>query len=379
MKAFFSYVFLFLAIFSNSETFAITLTDPETGLTVQAPKGYKLSSKNGVYTLKGKNSTARFMMARSPYNLGKTVDSYIKLAKIRNARRTKRGSTEEVSGTLGARSVIVNFKASGGIVDIVTYSSNPRPSRRVAAARTSAAVTIPDILNLQRIVRSRRGGRSVPLNLTIPMRSFVAPDGGSSALVPNLPGWSFAGGGGVITAVHPRQGIASLGVPVAVSVPGFFGSPPISQFVRPDVAIAQVWPQYAQVYANAQVQVLSVSFIPGTEGWLGGNGLSAMFAVRFLLNGAPWQAMFVSGSFLVPDLSIGWYWYHSYIAVPENGPGGIGAALMDTWASWDNSGAAEARLRSALRTVLTTRVDGYPIDPDVFEKTNNAWSEYIRQ
>jgi hypothetical protein len=375
-----SYLFVALIFFIATPAFSDTLTEPSTGLTLNAPKGYKLTSTApGMYKLSKGKLYVRFMLANSPLNLSDTIKSFVKISKIKNSVTTKVSSKKRrVSGQLKGKSVVVEFISKNGLLDIAMYggsSSRRSPSVLEPSAR---AVTVADIARLQAFLRSRQGGIQVPLQVQIPMRRFVAPDGGSSALVPALPGWSYSGGGGIIQASNFTQGIASLGVPVVVSRPGFGGSPPISEPRFPDAAIAVVWPQYVNVVAGAQVQVVSVQQVPGTEGWLGPNFLSALYAVRFNFNGRVWQALMLSGCFDMGS-SIGWGWYHSYIAVPVGGPGGIGAALMDTWRTWDNSVASQQRLNQALQTILTTRVNGYPIDPDVFEKAAHDWDDYIRQ
>lgn len=367
-----------LLLCAQSNAFAATLVDPTTGLTVTAPKGYKLSNNNGVYTVKGPHSSVRFIRGRSALNIAKTVDSFVKLAKIKRASKAKKGSAYKVTGTLSNKPILAQFKPSGEFIDVAIFKAGSAKKKNAALRELRADVTIADVLALQRIVASRRGGITLPLPVTIPMKQFVAPDGGSSALVPDLPGWSYSGGGGVISGANANQGIVNLGIPVAVSIPGFFGDPPSSNFVNSAQAIASVWPQYALRFYGAQVQVVGISEVPGTRGWFGIGTDSALYAVSFKLNGASWQALMSSWSTTIPGLSIGWYWYHSYIAVRVDGPGGIGAALINTWSSWDNSGASQARLNDALNTLLSIRVTGYPIDPEVFQKAADDWDEYIR-
>ncbi len=372
-----------LVTFSTGASFAanVTLTDPQTGLTVSAPKGYSLKFSNGAYTLRKGKNYARFMLARSPLSLKDTASSFAKLSKISVKKRSNSSKSVTIEGKLKKRSVKVVFKQVGSFVDIVTYgtlsSSKQVTEGGAGYPLRPEAITAQDIAQINRVLNTRRGGITVPLQVTIPMVRRTAPDNGSSALVPNLPGWSFSGGGGVVAGGNANQGLYSLGVPVVVGLPGF-GAAVQSNPVGPDVAIVQVWPQYAAVTSGAQVQVLQVRELAGTAGWLGPNFLSAMYAVRFVLNGRVWVSLMVSGVFDMGS-SIGWGWYQSFIAVPEDGPGGIMPALLQTWASWDNSNASAARLAQAVSTLASIRVNGFPIDPKVFEKTANAWSEYIRE
>ena len=240
-------------------------------------------------------------------------------------------------------------------------------------------VTVGDVLALKQILNTRRGGVTVPLQVAIPVRRFTAPDGGSTAIVPNLPGWTFTGGGGELSGFNANQGAFNFGTPVVVSNPnsptaeGIIGFP-----VPPGQAIVDIWPQFVAQRAGLNLPVVSVVAGPGTTGWLGANFSSGMYAVRLQLNGVPWTALFVSGVFDMGS-SLGWGWYHTYIAVPDQGPGGIGPALINTWATWDNSAASNQRLNQALASILSTRVPGSgPIAWDVFEKAAHDWSDYIR-
>jgi hypothetical protein len=84
----------------------------------------------------------------------------------------------------------------------------------------------------------------------------------------------------------------------------------------------------------------------------------------------------VSGATPGPLWPSSWVYYYSMIGVREGGPGGIGPALMNTWATWDNSTANAARLRQTLATIASTRVT--PIDPTVFDRLHQDWVDYIR-
>ncbi|RMG42313.1 MAG: hypothetical protein D6719_06675 [Candidatus Dadabacteria bacterium] len=401
----FAAVTLVLQYAAPATSQAISLKEPQTGLTVDAPAGYSVSFSKGIYTLSKGKLKIRLMLARSPFSLSDTVKSYLKAARIKRAKKRGKGDIVKIQGKLHGKSVVVMFRKAADAIEIATLSGSSgkgrvhgnkhkhkrkkrkkhkkrkkrkRSHRAVLMSATYEArpLTVADVLNLARILRSRRGGRTVPLQLKIPMRKYVAPDRGSSALVPDMPGWKYTGGGGVVAGGNPAQGGFALGVPVTVTVPGFSGQI-VNPLVPPDRAIIEVWPKWVALGGD-NLQVLSVRAVPGTNGWLGPNFFSALYAVRFTVNGVRWQGLMASGVFDIGTV-LGWGWYHSYIAVPENGPGGFGPALIDTWASWDNSKASEQRLAQAIQTILNTHVQGWPIDPDVFQHAANAWDAYIRE
>jgi hypothetical protein len=117
--------------------------------------------------------------------------------------------------------------------------------------------------------------------------------------------------------------------------------------------------------------VTGIAAVPGSGGVLGANFESAYYTVTFVTAGRAYEALFLAGS---NDLMF----YYSYIAVAAGGPGGIGLALLDTWRTWDPSAAVNVRLNQILATILTTPIPGSPIDPEVFDRANEAWSAYLR-
>ena len=58
--------------------------------------------------------------------------------------------------------------------------------------------------------------------------------------------------------------------------------------------------------------------------------------------------------------------------------GGIGAALLRTWATWDPSRDQQRRLSAAVNSIVTTNVGGGPIDQDVFDEAARKWDVYFR-
>lgn len=191
-----------------------------------------------------------------------------------------------------------------------------------------------------------------PLQVAVPMRVFSA--GGASALVPNIPGWRFSGANGAIDGFRLDQGGFALGIPMA-----------LGGYVPSGTCITSVWAP------GVGATVTGIAAVPGSGGVLGANFESAYCTVTFVSAGRAYEALFLAGS---NDLMF----YCSYVAVAAGGPGCIGLALLDTWRTWDPSAAVNVRLNQILATILTTPIPGSPIDPEVFDRANEAWSAYLR-
>ncbi|MEZ4754180.1 MAG: hypothetical protein R3A13_07715 [Bdellovibrionota bacterium] len=369
--------------------FVKPLTESTTGLSVDAPKKFKLSYSGGVYTIKKKRSKtkANFIFGKTPLGVKATADDFINTSGMNVKKYSEVDGTVLLKGKLNKKNVQVRFRPVGDEMEFVTYfgkKKKKKKKRALRSTRASTRITVRDLIALDNIIRSRSGGRRVFLPVNIPMRRITASDG-TNALIPNLPGWTgSAGAGGVISAGHPTQGIVTLGVPHLVFYPGTFfaanaqNTNAISNFVTAGNAIAQVWPQQVAKVTGGQVQVLAVQQLPNTNGWLGPTYFSSgLFAVRFRFNGLVWDALFVSGSTGIDGVS--WLWYHSYIAVPVGSSPAMGNALVNSWTSWDNSNANANRFTQTLNTILTTPPPGNPIDQDVFDRIHQKWVDYIKQ
>ncbi|MCB0353417.1 MAG: hypothetical protein KDD64_07835 [Bdellovibrionales bacterium] len=366
---------------------AAPLTEATTGLQVDAPKKFTLSyDQSGLYTIKKKKAKtkANFVIGTSPLSTKATADDYIASSDIKVQKYDELSDSILIKGKLGKKSIQVRFRPVGSEMEVITYfgKNGKKKKKRSSKGRTlrtsiQPRVTVREIALLDQIIRSRQGGRVVPLPITIPTRQLVGIDG-TSALVPNLPGWTFDARDGIISGGNPTQGIVNLGIPTLVILPGFFNYGVVSSFTTAANALATVWPQQVATL-GAQVQVLAIQQIPGTSNWLGGGAYldSGLFAVRFRFNNRTWDGIFVSGCAPIDFQS--WLWYHSYIAVPVNGSQAIANALVNTWSTWDNSNANAARLQDALNTIATTVIPGNPIDPDVFDAIHQKWVDYIRQ
>ncbi len=378
---------------------AMPQVESVTGLQVDAPKNYSIQyDGTGTYTIKKKRTKAKatLILGKSPFGAKQTADDYIASSNYKVKKYNQTGDSVLLNGKLGKKKLDVRFRETGGLIEVSTFSGKDKVKKKKGKTKAkknkkkkgkkkkknrrssgSLRLTAGAIAAFDRIIRSRQGGIVVPLPVTIPTRRLVGGDG-TSALVPNLPGWSFDARDGIISGGNPTQGIVNLGIPTLVLFPGtFFTQGVINRGVDPQTAIAEVWPKQVAFVGGGAVRVLAIQQVPGTAGWLGQNFSSALFAVRFAFNNRTWQALFVSGS--APFDGVSWFWYHSYIAVPEGSSPAIGNALMNTWATWDNTNANAARLQDALNTIATTPLPGNPIDPDVFDAIHQQWVDYIRQ
>lgn len=244
-----------LSAFFATPLLAKPLTESETGLTVDAPKKYTLSHVgDGLYRLKKKGSKNRadFVIGRSPFDAEGTADDYIESSGMKVKKYQRLSDSVLLTGKVKKKATTVRFRPVGDQMEVVTYfgknkkkkSKKKKRNRRRSATRTpeTASLTLGQLRVLDRIIRSRQGGNVVPLPVTIPSRQVVGQDG-TSALVPNLPGWQAFANDGIISAGHPTQGIANLGIPTLVGVPGSFFQGVTNRLVPADLAIAEIWPK----------------------------------------------------------------------------------------------------------------------------------------
>ncbi len=342
---------LLLAFLGAPSLEAKKLSHRGTGFKVQAPSGFKLKAKKGIYRVSKGRESVTLMRLHSPLSVAETAKSFVKDSKMKRPRTKRKGKTTTVTGTLKGKAVLVEFKPKGAYVDVAKYIPAKRGAKR--SAKNIRPVTLADVALLRRIVNSRRGGIVAPLQVTVPMRSFS--QGGASAMVPNIPGWQFSGAVGGLDGGRLDHGSFALGIGI-----------PMGGYVPSGQCITNVWPSLAP-----GITVTGIVQVPGSIGSLGPSFESAFYNVRFTFQGRTYQALFLSGS----NHSL---FYYSFIAVTVGGPTGIGPALLDTWRTWDPTPALNARLNQITQTILTTPIPGNPIDPKVFDERQRAWTEYIR-
>lgn len=330
-----------------------------TKFSVKAPSGYKLRAYNGIYTVSKRRDKATIMKVSSPLTTAGLATSFVTTARMKRARIKGGGAKRVVTGHVRGKPVYLEIQGRGPTFKVSKYVTRKK-SRRSKSAKRFETLTARDVAILRRIAGSARGGIVSPFQANIPVRRFS--QGGASAVVPVLPGWTFNGVGGAIDGGLPGQGFFALGI----YLPG------VATSANSSSAIVNDWTRLPGITVN----VLAIQGIPGTQGVLGGAFIdSATFTVRFNLNGVVYDGIMTSG---VTYTSGSFFdWYYSVIAVRTGSFPGLGQTLNQTWATWDPSPNAQQRLAQTLATIRTTPV--VAIDRDVFDRINSAWVEYIRR
>jgi hypothetical protein len=350
---------------------------------VRAPRGSKVAHRRRVYVITRRGS--RFTIAnvrtrQSPRAAGRELARALASTASR-VKANRRGYSAVLTPTAGGSKVAVAIRRRGrGRLVVGRTAGGPRGSAAAAAGpRAHAALTAAEVAQLRQLVRTARGGTAITLRSGIPLRKFTAPDGGSSAFVPDRRGWQFGGGGGVVEGVNLAEGAFAFGVSFPVIASSLFPLPPgtiTGPLVDAGTALRTVYPAFIATL-GVDVQIGQVAVVPGTQGVLGPGFNSAVFTVSLTLNGAPFQGIFTAGSAPI-DGSI-WQFYYSNVMVRRGADPRLGPALMETWASWDPSADARRRIAQTLQTIRTTPIPGNPIDADVFDEAHAKWVAYIRQ
>ena len=342
------------------------------GFSAKAPAGFKLKAKRGIYRITGRG--LRLTYARVPSGGRSPADTGAELVRAARATATGvRSSAKRWSARAGAQTLEV--RARGSRLVVLRYG-------RASSRRASASQSPGQLALLRRIAGSARGGRTAQLPASIALRSFTAPDGSATAQVPNLPGWTFNGGSGVIEGSGP-EGSFAFGVPFFGAIPGSFASTsfPTAPFpATPGEGLTNLLPQFLARSGVPGVNIQVTGQFPGSEQILGAGYVSGFLTAAVTAGGRTASGVFLYGAGLFDTGVDGAYAnYVSYAVVNEGSDPRIGAALLRTWATWDPSRDQARRLNEALNSILTTNVGGGPIDQDVFDEAARKWSEYFRQ
>ena len=341
------------------------------GFSVKAPAGFKLKAKRGIYRISGRG--LRLTYARVPSGGRSPADTGAELARAAKATATGvRSTASRWSARLGSQRVEV--RAKGANLVVLRFG---RTARRAAAAQSPGQLAL-----LRRIAGSARGGRAAQLPASIALRPFTAPDGSATAQVPNLPGWTFNGGSGVIEGSGP-EGSFAFGVPFFGAIPGSFAanSFPVAPFpATAGEGLTALLPQFLARAGIPGVGIQVTGQFPGSEQILGAGYVSGFLTAVVTAGGRTASGVFLYGAGAFDTGVDGAYAnYVSYAVVNQGADPRIGAALLRTWATWDPSRDQARRLNEALNSILTTNVGGGPIDQDVFDEAARKWSEYFRQ
>jgi hypothetical protein len=353
-----------------SEARTVKLRGPS-GFSVKAPQGFKLKAKKGIYRISGRG--LRLTYARVKAGGRSPADTGAELARAAKTTATSvRSSGSRWSGRLGSRRVEV--RAKGANLVVLSFG---RTARKAGAAQNAGQLAL-----LRRIANTARGGRTAALPGSIPLRPFTAPDGSATASVPDLPGWTYNGGSGVIEGSGP-EGSFAFGVPFFGAVPGSFAanSFPVAPFpATAGEGLTNLVPQFFARSGLPGIGIQVTGQFPGSEQILGAGYVSGFLTAAVTKGGQTASGVFLYGAGTFDTGVDGAYAnYLSYAAVNQGTDPRIGAALLRTWATWDPSRDQQRRLNQALNSILTTNVGGGPIDQDVFDEAAAKWSEYFRQ
>ncbi len=353
-----------------SEARSVKLRGPS-GFSVKAPQGFKLKAKKGIYRITGRG--LRLTYARVKAGGRSPADTGAELARAAKTTATSvRSSGSRWSARLGSRRVEV--RAKGANLVVLSFG---RTARKAGAAQNAGQLAL-----LRRIANSARGGRAAALPGSIPLRPFTAPDGSATASVPDLPGWTYNGGSGVIEGSGP-EGSFAFGVPFFGAVPGSFAanSFPVAPFpATAGEGLTNLVPQFFARSGLPGIGIQVTGQFPGSEQILGPGYVSGFLTAAVTAAGGTASGVFLYGAGTFDTGVDGAYAnYLSYAAVNTGTDPRIGAALLRTWATWDPSRDQQRRINQALNSILTTNVGGGPIDQDVFDEAAAKWSEYFRQ
>lgn len=369
-------IILCVALPASAQARSVRLTAG--GVSLTAPAGYRLAAApSGTLTLTGPTITVSWIRGFSNQPLRAVGSSLAARAGAGGARKVITPTSYRFTAGRGAalRTWLVDTRAAYqyDVYRIRVRAVRGRASSRAVALR---APTAAELAQLLRMMGTRRGQRVADLGLAFRSRTCTAPDGKSSAQIPDLQGMTCNGGNGGINAAANGVGGASLGALTPVSNPGLGATGVVAAFVSPEQAIREVWPQ-ALASAGTVVTVQAVTPVPGTENVLGANIPSQLFGVRATIGEAQVNVIMLSGYIDAQSL-LGWVWYTSYVWVVDGSPSGFGDSLLNTWRTWDATPATQDRLRQTLETLRATRAAGGPIDPVVFDVANQKWGEYFR-
>lgn len=339
-------------IFPPAPLEAKVLRHGPTKFSVRTPSGYRLSSFKGIYTVRKGRDSATIMRISSPHSTSGLASSLVRTTRMKSAKIRGGGSRRVITGTVRGKSTYFEIEGRGPTFKVMKYVT--RKKSRSSAKRFDP-LTARDVAFLRTIARSARGGVLAPFVADIPFQRFS--QGGSTALVPTLPGWRYSGAAGGMDGSRVGQGFFSLGI--------FF--PGVASFPDPAQVIVNDWPRIA----GGNLTITNIQFINGTAGVLGPGFNSATYTVRLVSGGISYDAIMTSGVSFNRD------WYFSVVAVRTGSFPGLGQALMATWASWDASANRQSRTAATIASIRTT--PSVAIDRTVFDRINSAWVEYIRR
>lgn len=231
-------------------------------------------------------------------------------------------------------------------------SPAPEPARapEPEASEPPAVGEDPFYANLDRLVRESAERASRPFPGAPPPPEFPAPiplkpykDEQVSGKVPDEPGWTVQGGGGMLFAEHPERGELWLGLSTMVTIPGGqmdqmmrghgLGDGGVTAPVMSaEQAVNGVWIPLRNKYSPnerfAEVEITGRDHMTGSQ-W----GSSGVFQIRLPRGGKPWRG---AVQITTTHSPMDYYWrcYMSSILVPQDGDGRVWMGLLGAWAAF---------------------------------------------
>lgn len=362
------------------------------GFTAQAPRGFRLSFRRGLYTIR--NGRAQLTL----FKVGNTTDPVavaqdllrddLRAGRLPNARNRDRFS---VGLTSKGRRVELHFIRTGS--GVVVAGLAPQLRRVGGTLRGPKRLTGAQLRTLARIARSARniqarrlaGRISVQRGPTLPLESFTAPDGSLTAQVPR--GWQVVGSAGQLTGTDPQgRGSFVFGLPAFVFTPGTIGAltapatAPRATFNGPRAAMTEVLPALFSTPQNqlGNVQVTQALNEDATQG---------TYVATFTANGTPFQGLFyVFVQPPGPAFALGsWFIYVSAATVRVGAGAQVANSVLRAWETWDPSANQAQRRQQTIRSIIEAQVtttnailSATEFRQAAFARANLQWSSYIR-
>lgn len=322
--------------------FAVRRHKP-TGLSIRVPSPYAMGFSKGIYVLRAKGRVLTY--SRVSTTAG--ADAYV----------------QALTGQIGGKVV---FRAGGPAESAIQVEfPNRKEAMVVRRAGKSLVVTtsastvgFPLALETLRAIGvSAKGGVTLrppaskgaavkPIAL-VPYRT---PDGGATASVP--PGWTVDGGNGNVYG-SGDDGAFALGLSFTITLPNVAPGPlpataVVAPFMNATTALQNVVPQIFKV-GNVRIRSLL------RDGPLPTFTSSGLFQFDYTVNGQAWTGIAIVATDS-PDkyANLGWGLYYSGIGVRVGSSPALGLGLVETWKSWNPSGAIAARTRSQIQLLNET-------------------------
>jgi len=334
------------------------LRDEQSGFSVEAPEGFQLTVRDGVYVLQGGDRSLAF--SRTATDRGAAAFGDELLAQLggdvvsRDA--TGDGFSAEVDRD-GVRNTVIVSPEPGALAVMTARSpsGDPFPLElvRQVLATVSGGYTLSPPAAQDGDGGGGDGGGGSGSKLALQRYS----SGGVTGLVPAGPEWSINDNQGSLEGSSP-QGSFLFGFSIDVMLPqnapaGFNG--PVAPFLDPASALTQVMPALAPTIGGYQItRVVAENVLPSFTA-------SAMLQFTYSVNGQPWTgAALVATDSPEKYSNYTWKYYYSGIGVPSGSDGSVGAGLLEAWRSWNPSGAIAQRSAQAQQ---------------LMQETNDVWKD----